>query len=220
MFRVKICGITSIADALAAVDAGADAIGLNFCSASPRACDVATARAIADALPLHVVRVGVFVNAPADEIRRTVAEAGLNLVQLHGDEPPTLLQQIKPLAVMRAFRVAGGDLAAVDDYLQSCHRLVCLPRMVLVDALCHGQFGGTGQTVDWGAVAAARHHFRGMPLVLAGGLKPTNVAAAIAAVRPWGVDTASGVETAPGRKSAELMRSFVAEAMAALASVA
>ena len=219
MFRVKICGITSIADALAAVDAGADAIGLNFSSASPRACDVASARAIAAALPEHVIKVGVFVNAPAEEIRRTVAEVGLNLVQLHGDEPPTLLHQIKPQAVMRVFRVAG-DFAMVDDYLQACHRLACMPRMVLVDALCPGQFGGTGQKVDWGAAAAARHHFRGLPLVLAGGLNPTNVAAAIAAVRPWGVDTASGVETAPGRKSAELVRAFVAEAKAAMARVA
>jgi phosphoribosylanthranilate isomerase len=219
MFRVKICGITSVDDARIVVSAGADAIGLNFYSGSKRYCAADTALQIVAALPPGVCKVGVFVNASGDEIRETARRLSLNLAQLHGDEPPELLRELRPLPVMRAFRV-GADLSAVDEYLRACHTLRCLPRMVLVDAAQSGQFGGTGVTLDWRALAAGRRHLRELPLVLAGGLNPSNVAGAIAEVRPWAVDTASGVESAPGKKSDSLVREFVASARDALARAA
>jgi len=216
MFRVKICGITNLDDARIAAAAGADAIGLNFYSQSPRFCPLERAQQIAGAVPKTICRVGVFVNATAEEIRRTVNTVGLDLVQLHGDEPPELLRELRGLPVLRAFRVEG-DLSAIPAYLHTCHRLMCLPRMLMLDARRSGQYGGTGATLDWQALAAQRPQLCGMPLVLAGGLKPDNVAAAIAAVRPWAVDTASGVEASPGKKSQPLVCEFVAAAKAALA---
>ena len=219
MFRVKICGITSVDDALLAADAGADAIGLNFFAESPRFCKLELANCIAAATPRSVCKVGVFVNATAKEIRRVAVAVGLDLVQLHGDEPPELLCEIRPLAVMRAFR-AGGDISTIGEYLRACYPLMCMPRMMLVDASQPGQYGGTGQTLDWEALDYYWCEFGGMPLVLAGGLTPANVAAAIAAVRPWAVDVASGVESSPGKKSAALVREFVAEARSALAQAA
>jgi phosphoribosylanthranilate isomerase len=219
MFRVKICGITSIDDALVAADAGAGAIGLNFYSASPRYCPLETAKAIAAAVPAGVCKVGVFVDATADEIRRAAELVGLDLVQLHGDEPAELLRAVRPLAVMRAFR-AGSDFSAVGDYLRACHVLRCLPRMVLIDAMHGDQYGGTGTTFDWHLLDTNRFDLLGIPLVLAGGLNPTNVAQAISIARPWAVDVASGVELSPGKKSPQLVRDFVAAAKAALAQAA
>lgn len=219
MFRVKICGVTSVDDARLVVSAGADAIGLNFFASSKRFCAPDVAQRIVDALPTGICKVGVFVNATRDEIRQAASALSLDMVQLHGDEPAELLRQLRPLPVMRAFRV-GGDLAPVDEYLRTCHALRCLPRMVLVDASQSGQYGGTGVTLDWQALAAGRRHFRELPLVLAGGLNPSNVAAAIGQVRPWAVDTASGVESAPGKKSESLVHDFVAAARDALAKAA
>lgn len=219
MFRVKICGVTSADDARLVASAGADAIGLNFYAGSKRYCPPDAARQIVAALPAGICKVGVFVNASAEQVRHTARELSLDLVQLHGDEPAELLRALRPLPVLRAFRI-GADLGAVEPYLQSCHALRCLPRMVLVDAAQGGQFGGTGQTLDWPALAAGRRKFRELPLVLAGGLNPSNVAEAIDQVRPWAVDTASGVESAPGKKSASLVRDFVAAARDALAKAA
>jgi phosphoribosylanthranilate isomerase len=148
-----------------------------------------------------------------------VGEVGLNLVQLHGDEPPEFLAELRGIPILRALR-PGADLAAIGEYLQRCYALACLPRMVLIDACASGAFGGTGQTADWQAMRDYRVHLAGQPLVLAGGLTPSNVATAIATVRPWAVDVASGVEERPGKKSAELVRAFVAAARAAFAHVA
>jgi phosphoribosylanthranilate isomerase len=216
MFRVKICGITTVPDAHVAVEAEADAIGLNFYPASPRFCPIENAREIAANVPKGICKVGVFVNATAHDIRRTVEVVGLDLVQLHGDEPPELLGEIRGLPVMKAFRV-DGDLSAIAAYLAICHRDRCMPRMVLIDALRPGQYGGTGATLNWPAIHDGRRHACGVPLVLAGGLTPANVAAAIAATRPWAVDTASGVEISPGKKSAPRVREFVEAALAAFA---
>jgi phosphoribosylanthranilate isomerase len=215
MFRVKICGITSAEDARLAAEAGADAIGINFYEASPRACSPAAARAIAAALPAEVCKVGVFVNASIESIRAIAQDIGLDLVQLHGDEPPEFLARLRPLPILRAARITD-DLTPVEAYLAECHRLLAVPRMLLVDRLHESAFGGTGEKADWSAISAQRSKLQGMPLVLAGGLKPDNVANAIRAVRPWGVDTSSGVEQSPGRKSPELVREFVREAKAAL----
>lgn len=208
MFRIKICGITTIDDALAAAKAGADALGLNFYSGSPRFVAVDIARQIASAAPSDVRKVGVFVNAGAAEIRATVDAVGLDIVQLHGDEPPELLRDLSDLKVVRALRPAA-DLQAVTEYLDRCSKIGVRPAMLLLDAYAQAQYGGTGDTADWQAIKTGQSAWGGLPLVLAGGLKPENVAAAIECVRPAAVDTASGVEISPGRKSAERMHAFV-----------
>lgn len=208
MFRIKICGITTPADAQSAVAAGADAIGLNFFAASPRRVSLEQARPIVAAVGDRACKVGLFVNHSAAEICQRYDELGLDLVQLHGDEPAELLAALAGRPVMRAFR-SGGDFRAVAAYLARCGELRCLPRLVLVDALSAGRYGGTGVTADWQAIAEHRTSFGEVPLVLAGGLRPDNVAQAIAAVRPDAVDTASGVESSPGVKSPELVRAFV-----------
>jgi len=218
MFRVKICGITSVDDAQIACAAGADAIGLNFYSGSPRYCHPDRAKAIAASVP-GVCKVGVFVNASAEEICQIAENVRLDLVQLHGDETPELLRSIRPLGVVRAFRVSD-DLSSASEYLRQCHALMCVPRMLLVDAAKPGQYGGTGDTLDWNWLGRNRVHLGGLPLVLAGGLNAENVATAIDAARPWGVDTASGVESSPGQKSPARVRAFVAAARQALAAAA
>jgi phosphoribosylanthranilate isomerase len=214
MFRVKICGVTSVADALAVANSGADAIGLNFFSGSKRYCPPEMARQIVASLPPHVRKVGVFVNASARQICSTASDLKLDLLQLHGDEPVEFLRELGPLPIAKAFRI-GGDDAGIGEYLEQCRRGRCLPRMVFVDAFSPREYGGTGATIDWAALATRRRQFAGLPFVLAGGLTPENVAQAIAAVRPWAVDTASGVEESPGRKSAEKVAAFVRAALEA-----
>jgi phosphoribosylanthranilate isomerase len=216
MFRIKICGITSVADALDAAAAGADAIGLNFYRQSPRCCPMEHASKIAVAMPQHVCRVGVFVNATAGEIRGIVGSVGLDLVQLHGDEPPEAIAELGGLNVMKAFRVLD-DLSEVVEYLARCRALSAMPRMVLLDGLQPGQYGGTGKPIKAEILRNCGALVGGLPFVLAGGMKPSNVAAAIAAVRPSAVDVASGVETRPGKKSNPLVREFVAAAKVAFA---
>jgi phosphoribosylanthranilate isomerase len=212
MFQIKICGITSVEDGRMAAAAGADAIGLNFHPGSPRHVAPGTARRIAEALPRSVTKVGVFVNAVAGEICRIFDDVELDLVQLHGDEPPELLAELGGRPVIRAFRLDEAGLEPVRQYLERCERLECAPRLVLFDAFRRGQFGGTGQATDWDA--ATRHGtLPGRPpMVLAGGLTADNVSQAIETVRPAAVDTASGVESSPGRKSKELLFRFVAAA--------
>ena len=216
MFRIKICGITSPLDAQNAAAAGADALGLNFYSQSPRFLSADRAAAVADAVPAGVVKVGLFVNAAAQQIRETFDRLKLDLVQLHGDEPPELLAELEGRPVMRAFRPETAYLGPVSDYLDRCRRLGCLPRLVLIDAFRTGQYGGTGQTVDWRQLVTAQDALSEVPLVLAGGLTAANVADAIAVVRPAAVDTASGVESQPGKKDCQRMRAFVEAAKRAL----
>lgn len=208
MFRIKICGVTTAADAAAVVAAGADAVGLNFCPASPRAIDLATAREIVAALPPGVTKVGVFVDAALDEVQATADALGLDLLQLHGDEPPEYLAALAPRRVMKAFRLAADGLPAVLDYLAACRRLEALPEAVLLDAYVPGQHGGSGHIADWPAAAEYAARSDVPPLVLAGGLTPENVAAAIEAVHPAAVDTASGVESSPGRKNAARVKAL------------
>jgi phosphoribosylanthranilate isomerase len=217
MFRIKICGITRPEDALAAVTAGADAIGLNFYPQSARFVSDSQARRIAAAVPAGVARVGVFVNAAADEILETFDRTPLDLIQLHGDEPPEFLCRLGDRPIVRVFRMGSDGLAAALEYLDRCRQLGAVPRMVLADAAAGRAYGGTGELADWSALRgypAADWH---PPLILAGGLTPDNVAAAIRAVRPAGVDTASGVEVKPGVKDAGLMKRFVEAAREALA---
>ena len=213
MLRIKICGITNIEDALAAT--GADAIGLNCFAGSPRCITRDRAAEIIAALPVGIARVGVFVNATTDEMKRLYDELPLDLIQLHGDEPPATIAELAPRRVLRAFRCSTANVADALAYLDRCRQFGSLPAGILVDAFHPTQFGGTGQSVDTAVVAIIREHAPHLPLVLAGGLTPENVAAAIAAARPDGVDTASGVEVSLGRKDHAKISKFVARARAA-----
>lgn len=219
MFRVKICGITRPGDATLAADAGADAIGLNFYPQSPRCCTLETAQKIAEVTPPWVVKVGVFVNATADEIRTAAAKVPLDLIQLHGTESPEALRSLRPLPLIKAVGLTT-DFAALESFLTTCHQRNAMPRMLLVDAMREGQFGGTGKTIDWELLKQNRSRLRGLPLALAGGLTPDNVAAGILTVRPWAVDVASGVESAPGVKDAQQVRLFVSAALTAFSAMA
>jgi phosphoribosylanthranilate isomerase len=200
MTRVKVCGITNLEDALAALEAGADMLGFNFYARSPRYLTPAEARKIIEHLPGSVSCVGVFVNesAPAD-VERIAREAGLHAVQLHGDETPEFCQSLRGLKTIKALRV-GADF---NVETAAAYRTDAL----LLDAYVAGERGGTGHTFDWTLATLTRE--RVPRLFLAGGLNPDNVATAVAAVRPYAVDVCSGVETAPGRKSPQLMCRFV-----------
>jgi len=219
MFQVKICGLTNVEDAQAAAVAGADAIGLNFCSQSSRCIDPSVARHICQTLPPGVLRVGVFVNVSAAIIHELVevADIRIDLIQLHGDEPPEFLAELGravSIPVMRAFRLGPEGGRSILEYLESCDRLGCLPRMILIDAYEPGRYGGTGRAADWAAVRELPRESL-PPIVLAGGLTPENVAQAIKTARPAAVDVAGGVEASPGRKDARLVRAFAAAARAA-----
>ncbi len=214
MFRIKICGITNVEDAQAAAVAGADAIGLNFYEPSPRYIDSELARQIAVGVGDAIAKVGVFVGAPASKILETFESVGLDWIQLHGDEPPELLAELGERPVIKAMACRAGGLGPVAEYLDRCRVLDRLPRAVLVDAYTPGQHGGTGEVVDWDRLADWREALGGVPLVLAGGLTPENVDRAIATVRPRAVDTASGVESSPGRKDEVLVAAFVVTASA------
>lgn len=202
MARVKVCGITNMEDALAAVEAGADLLGFNFYARSPRRVSPEEARRIVERLPEGVEGVGVFVNEPSpEEVERIARESGLGAVQLHGDETPEFCRGLRALTTIKALRVrADYSPGAAADYATDA---------VLLDAYAPEAFGGTGHTFDWSLALRTRES---VPrLFLAGGLKPDNVAEAVRLVNPYAVDVCSGVETAPGRKSPELMRRFVEE---------
>ena len=217
MFTIKICGITRPEDARASAEAGADAIGLNFYPRSPRAIDLDRARAIIAALPDGMIKVGLFVNAAPDEICRTCDALGLDLIQLHGDEPPELLSALGGRPVMKAFRAAGADgLCAMLDYLETCRKLGCLPRLILLDAPAARGFGGSGKLADWTLAKQYQETCGTPPLVLAGGLKADNVAEAIRATGARAVDTASGVESRPGIKDSAAVAAFALAARQAL----
>lgn len=196
--RVKICGVTRLEDALLAVRLGADALGFNFWPGSKRFLAPAAAREIVRRLPPLVTAVGVFVNATQDELLRAVAASGVQVAQLHGDEPPALCGAL-PLPVVKALRVRD---AASLDALAAYDGLV---GAILLDSPSPG-YGGSGAAFDWSLAAAAA---AARTVILAGGLGPANVAEAVRAVRPFAVDVASGVESAPGLKDGELMRRFI-----------
>ena len=199
--RVKICGLTGPDDARAAAEAGADAVGLVFWAGSPRAVEPAAARRVAAALPPFVLRVGVFVDAPPDEMARLADDVGLDLLQLHGREPLALLGRLS----RRALKAVHVDSqAGLDEALAWAERGAGL----LVDARGGASPGGTGQRCDWDWARRLRE--RAPFVALAGGLTPENVAEALRAVAPHAVDVSSGVESAPGRKDAGRMRAFVA----------
>lgn len=208
--RVKVCGLTSVADALACASVGVDRVGLNFHPGSPRRIDPGLAAEIVAALPPSCVAVGLFVDRPPGEVAATADRVGLTGVQLHGSEPPEDLIALGHLSVIRAFRL-GNDaaVAAMIAYLCRAEALGRLPDSVLVDGYVAGQAGGTGQSIAAGLLDRLPPLPR---LVLAGGLTPENVAGRVARVRPWMVDVASGVESAPGRKDPARVAAFVAAA--------
>lgn len=200
MTLVKVCGVTNVEDALAALDAGADMLGFNFYARSPRYVTPAEVRKIIERLPDGVSCVGVFVNEPTPaEVERIAHEARLGTVQLHGDETPDYCRSLRGLTTVKALRV-GADYSVESAATYKTDA-------VLLDAYVAGERGGTGHTFDWALATLTRE--RVPRLFFAGGLNPKNVAAALAAVRPYAVDVCSGVETSPGRKSPELMRRFV-----------
>jgi phosphoribosylanthranilate isomerase len=216
LFRVKICGVTTLDDARHCVRAGADAIGLNFYPPSPRYVDPAVASQIATSLSGSVARVGVFVNASLADVVAVCDRVGLDFVQLHGDESPEIVRDLAPRAVVKAFRCRQHDDRPVIDFLGRCDALGTRPAAILVDACVPGSYGGTGLVADWDLVFRLQQQAAPVPVILAGGLRPDNVAEAIRAARPFAVDTASGVESAPGRKDPRLVASFVANARRAL----
>jgi len=203
MVEVKICGLTTVDDALRCIEAGADAIGLNFWPGSPRCVDVPTARAIVQLAGDRAEVVGVFVNFTLEQISQTLEETGIVWAQLHGEEPPELVAALLPNAYKAIGVKDGSAIELARSYPGEA---------LLLDASVPGMHGGTGRTFDWNIAATVA---RERKLTLAGGLTPTNVGAAVRAVRPFRVDVASGVESAPRTKDPELVRRFIERAKAA-----
>jgi len=200
MVRVKICGITNLEDAVASVEAGAHALGFNFYPQSPRYLEPTAARRIIEQLPASILCVGVFVNLPdTKQVKRLASEAGVQAVQLHGDESPAYCQKLKDLFVIRALRVNS------DFEPERAARYET--EAVLLDGFSPGAFGGAGQGFDWSVAKRTRQLVA--KLFLAGGLNANNVAAAIESVQPYAVDACSGLESIPGRKDMAKVRAFI-----------
>ena len=217
--RIKVCGVRDARTALAAADAGADAVGLVFAPASPRAVTSAQARKIVAALPGFVEPVALFVNAPLEKVRATAQALGIRTVQLHGDESPAYAAKLAPLRVIKALTL-GGTVADLAAWKKAGANLAGL----LWDAPApesdrrRGLTGGGGQTGDWHALALlapSAPTTNLAPMILAGGLNPENVAAAIALVQPYAVDVSSGVESRRGVKDPKLIEAFCAAVRAA-----
>lgn len=199
MLRVKVCGITTVDDAMLAADLGASAIGLVFWPESPRSVDTRRARQITAALPPFVTPVGVFVDQSVDEVTSTADAAGLGAIQLHGNEEPGAYTTAGR-RLIKAVAVRNGSAKAA---------AAAVPALatVLLDAHDPIKRGGTGQRIDWAMAAAIA---RTRPVILSGGLHAGNVVEAVRQVRPFAVDVSSGVESAPGRKDAAKLRDFFA----------
>jgi phosphoribosylanthranilate isomerase len=216
--RIKFCGMTRIADARAAADLGADAIGLVFHKPSPRHLTVEMARMIVETLPPFVTPVALFVDAPVEMIRHTFAQTGAQCVQLHGNEPPDLIAQLQPLPVIKALHIRPGELRqTLEGFREAIGRLHLTNLQGLLLETATPIPGGSGRPNDWDAIADAKNAgwFDGLPAVIAaGGLDPDSVAHVIQRLRPFAVDVSSGIESAPGLKSAEKMAAF-ARAVAA-----
>lgn len=199
MTKIKICGIKTINDALATIDAGADYLGFNFYPKSVRFIEKQVCVEITSVLKKEfpqIKLVGVFVNSSVEEVKIIMETCSLDLVQLHGDETPEMLNALDG----RAFKAFRGIPERVDGFARS------ESRAFLLDASVKGVYGGTGVTADWNSAAELAKNY---PLLLAGGLTPENVAEAVSRVKPWGVDVASGVESVMGKKDPSRMKAFV-----------
>jgi phosphoribosylanthranilate isomerase len=211
MVRIKICGVTTPDDARLAADLGADAMGLNVYPQSPRFVTPVQAAAIVRALPAFTVPFGVFVGLPVRQMCAVAYQLGLRGLQSYDDRVPD--DDCFPFAHLPAFRVKDRDgLEQIRHFVEVATALGRPPSAVLLDSFVDGQMGGTGHKAPWQLFAGFD---LGVPIILAGGLTPDNVAEAISLVRPWGVDVASGVESAPGRKDPSKMAEFVRNARAA-----
>jgi phosphoribosylanthranilate isomerase len=200
MTLVKVCGITNLEDALAAVETGACLLGFNFYARSPRCISPEDARRIVERVPEGIVCVGVFVNESSPEdVLKVARKSGISAVQLHGDETPEFCRALEGFTTIKALRVKKNYTVETASAFGT--------DAVLLDAYAPDAFGGTGHTFDWTLARATREVVA--RLFLAGGLKPSNVAEAIEAVGPYAVDVCSGVETSPGQKSLPLMRDFI-----------
>jgi phosphoribosylanthranilate isomerase len=211
--RIKICGVTTPDDVAVCAAAGADAVGINFHPASPRYVDAKASQALLRSIPPLMAGVGVFVGLPMRQVTAMAYQLGLRGIQYHGDHRD--FDDPFPFCFIAAFRVRDRQsLADIDTYLEMCRTSGRLPGAILVDAYVDGLHGGTGQVAPWDLLADYRP---GVPLILAGGLTPENVAEAIRIVRPDSVDVASGVEASPGRKDPDKVRRFAANAREAAA---
>jgi phosphoribosylanthranilate isomerase len=197
--KVKICGITNREDALNAVKLGADVLGFIFAS-SPRQVSPERVRRIIDEIPPFVKTVGVFVNEEAKTIRELISFCGLDLVQLHGDESADFCRDLMPYTI-KALRMRD------DSSLEMCPSFQGRLRGLLLDTYADDKVGGTGKTFDWGLAKKAKAY--GMPIILSGGLRPSNIEHAVRIVEPYAVDVNSGVEDQPGRKSYTLMEELM-----------
>lgn len=198
--RVKICGVRNLEEAEAAVAAGADALGFNFWPRSPRYIAPDAARSVVRQISSLVSATGVFVNESQQRIVEIVSEAGLNAVQLHGDETPEFCAELGSIKVIKAIRVADDfDCASINRYPVSA---------ILLDTKVKDSYGGTGKRFDWSAAIEAKRYAR---IILAGGLTIENVAEAITSVNPFAIDVCSGVESEPGRKDLDKLRRFMIE---------
>jgi phosphoribosylanthranilate isomerase len=203
---VKICGITSVEDGLAAAAAGADAIGLMLYDGSPRHITLESAVEISRALPPFVSRVGVFVNADSGIVAEAISVCGLNILQFHGDETPEYCRQF-PVMTMKAFRMRDREsLKKLKEFTTDAW---------LLDAYVKDARGGTGASFNWDLAIEAKE--LGRPIFLAGGLTPDNIGEAVRKVRPYGVDVSSGVEVSPGKKDHAKVRAFIKAAKEAAA---
>ncbi len=200
--RVKVCGITCYEDACLALELGADALGFNFHSPSPRFIEPRDVRDLIRRLPPLATTVGVFVNVPGpEEVDRAARAAGIQVLQLHGDESPDYCRRLEAWPLIKAVRIGAGGVDA---------DLAGFPaQAILLDARDEARYGGTGMTFDW--ELARRVRCGGLPVILAGGLNPANVAEAIRVVRPYGVDVCSGVESHPGKKDRGRLSAFMNE---------
>ena len=210
MTIIKICGIKELQDALAAIEAGADYLGFNFYPKSVRFIEKEMCVEITSALKREhpqIKLVGVFVNSPVDEVKHILETCHLDLAQLHGDETPEMLEAFSGKA-FKAIRLSASTSVdeSVSPFLKSVPESAS--PALLIDAAVKGVYGGSGVTADWSAAAELAKKY---PLLLAGGLTPENVADAVRQVKPWGVDVASGVESASGEKDAAKMIQFVKE---------
>lgn len=200
MVKVKICGITNLEDALAAVEAGADALGFNFYSKSPRCVDPEKVSKIVRSLPPFILKVGIFVNENPDKIEEIMRKTGMDLVQLHGDESPHDCERFGRKAV-KALRARQKQDEALGYPSVSA---------LLLDTFQEGSYGGTGKSFDWGLAEPFKKAAK--PIILSGGLDPDNVTDAIRKVRPYAVDACSLLEDKPGKKNHERVRLFIKRA--------
>ncbi len=199
MTLIKVCGITNLEDALAAVEYGANILGFVFAK-SPRQVTAAQAGKIIEKLPPFTAKTGVFVNETPAAVLKLAASIGLSAVQLHGEESPELLPLFHPLPVIKAFRIKDrSDLALLPAYITAS--------AFLLDTFVAGKRGGTGKTFDWKLAVSAKEI--GNPVILSGGLNPGNVSEAIKKTSPYCVDVNSGVESKPGKKDLKKLKKFI-----------